>query len=44
MDDKRYKEIMAQVGLPDSPALLVALQQVANEIVQEILRHIAEQK
>lgn len=36
MTDERYKEIMLNLGMPDSTALLIALQQVANEVAQEI--------
>lgn len=31
MEDKRYKELMTQVGLPNSRSLLSALQAVENE-------------
>lgn len=36
MKDIRYKEIMLNLGYPNSQSLLVALQQVANEVAQEI--------
>lgn len=36
MEDKRYKEIMQRVGMPNSQTLLSALQQVTNETAQEI--------
>ena len=36
MKDKRYKEIMQKLGMPNSQTLLSALQQVANETAQEI--------
>ncbi len=36
MKDERYKEIMAQLGMPNSVSLLIALQQVENEVAQEI--------
>lgn len=35
MNDSRYKELMAQVGMPNSQSLLIALKQVANEVAQE---------
>lgn len=35
MTDERYKKIMADLGMPNSSSLLVALQQVANEAGQE---------
>ena len=35
MKDERFKELMEQVGMPDSSSLLSALQQVANEVAQE---------
>lgn len=35
MKEERYKEIMQQLGMPDSQSLLVALRQVANEVTQE---------
>ena len=34
MDDKRYKELMATVGMPNSQSLLFALQQAVNETEQ----------
>jgi hypothetical protein len=37
MKDKRYKEIMKGLGQPNSQSLLVALQQVANEVAQECI-------
>lgn len=36
MKDERYKELMEQVGMPNSASLLIALQQVANEVAQEV--------
>ena len=36
MKDERYKEIMENLGLPNSTSLLIALEQVANEVAQEI--------
>ncbi len=36
MKEERIKELMAQVGMPDSQSLMVALQQVANETEQEV--------
>lgn len=36
MDDKRYKQLMEQVGMPNSKSLLLALKQVANEVEQEV--------
>ena len=38
MDDERYKQIMIQVGMPDSHSLLAALKQVANEVEQEVIK------
>lgn len=35
MTDDRYKQIMADLGQPNSRSLLQALQQVANEVAQE---------
>lgn len=35
MTDERYKKIMTDLGMPNSQSLLVALQQVANEVEQE---------
>lgn len=35
MQDARYKEIMQQLGMPDSQSLLLALRQVANETAKE---------
>lgn len=35
MTDERYKQLMEQVGMPNSRSLLVLLQQVANEVAQE---------
>lgn len=35
MTDERYKKIMADLGMPNSQSLLVALKQVANEAGQE---------
>ena len=36
MQDVRYQEIMEQLGQPNSRSLLMALQQVENEVTQEI--------
>ena len=35
MTDDRYKQIMADLGMPNSRSLLQALQKVANEVAQE---------
>lgn len=35
MTDERYKQLMAQVGAPNSTSLLGVLQQVANEVAQD---------
>ena len=35
MTNERYKELMAQVGMPNSRSLLTALQQAANETQQK---------
>ncbi len=39
MKDERYKELMEQVGLPESQSLLVALQQAVNETEQGVKEH-----
>lgn len=36
MNDERFKQIMIDLGMPDSQSLLIALKQVANETTQEI--------
>jgi hypothetical protein len=38
MKDERYKKIMTDLGMPDSCSLLVALQQVANEVGHEYIQ------
>ena len=38
MTDDRYKEIMSRLGMPESASLLLALEQVANEVAQEHLQ------
>lgn len=35
MTDERYKQIMSDLGMPNSRSLLMALQQVANEVAQD---------
>ena len=35
MTDERYKQLMRDVGMPNSRSLLQALQQVANEVEQK---------
>ena len=35
--DERCKELMDQVGMPNSKSLMVALKQVANEVEQKTL-------
>lgn len=42
MTDERYKQIMADLGMPNSHSLLQALKQVANETAQEQQRLLAE--
>jgi hypothetical protein len=37
MNDERCKELMNQVGMPNSTSLMLALKQVANETEQECL-------
>lgn len=37
MTDERYKQIMADLGMPNSHSLLAALKQVANEVALEML-------
>jgi len=36
MTDERCKQLMEQVGMPNSRSLMVALKQVANETEQEV--------
>ena len=43
MDDKRYKEIMVQLGMPNSISLFLALQQVGNEVTQEAEKKVNQQ-
>ncbi len=43
MTDERYKELMEQVGMPNSHSLLGALRQVANEVAQEVHREYKKQ-
>ena len=35
MKDSRYKQLMIDVGMPNSSSLLASLKQVANEVEQE---------
>ena len=42
MNDDRYKEIMEGLGMPNSRSLLMALQQVANEVAQEYTSKFAQ--
>ena len=35
MNDERYKQIMSDLGYPESRSILQALKQVANEVAQE---------
>ena len=44
MTDERYKKLMADVGMPESKSLFIALHQVANEVEQECNAKHAEQK
>lgn len=44
MNDERFKQIMEDLGMPNSHSLLSALKQVANEVEQEVLRKSAEEK
>ena len=37
MNDERYKQLMNDVGLPNSLSLLTALRQVENEVSQPLL-------
>lgn len=37
MKDERIRELMEQVGMPNSLSLFIALNQVANEVAQEWL-------
>ena len=41
MKDDRYKQLMLDLGMPDSQSLLGALQQVANEVEQEVRKELA---
>ena len=36
MKDERYRQIMTNLGMPNSRSLLQALRQVANEVGQEV--------
>lgn len=36
MEDERFKQLMYDIGMPNSKSLLIALKQVANEVAQEI--------
>ena len=42
MTDDRYKELMEQVGMPNSRSLLTALEQVANEVGQASARELEQ--
>ena len=42
MRDDRYKDLMQQVGIPDSQSLLAALQQAVNEATHEERKRCAE--
>ena len=42
MRDDRYKDLMQQVGIPDSQSLLAALQQAVNEATQEERKRCAD--
>ena len=44
MTDERYKKLMADLGMPDSQSLYVALHQVANEVGQKYVADVEEQK
>ena len=44
MKDSRYKEIMNNLGQPESRSLLMALEQVANEVAQEVHASYAEDR
>lgn len=39
MTDDRYKQIMNDLGMPNSRSLLSALQQIANEAGQEAMKN-----
>ena len=41
MTDERYKQIMSDLGMPNSSSLLAALQQVANETAQTVRKQVA---
>lgn len=43
MTDDRYKQVMNDLGMPNSQSLLSALQQVANEAGQEAMRNEREE-
>ena len=38
MKDERYKQIMTDLGMPNSISLLAALQQVASEVAQDVMK------
>ena len=42
MREERYKDLMQQVGIPDSQSLLAALQQAVDEATQEERKRCAE--
>jgi|LGOV01.1.fsa_nt_gb antitoxin component of RelBE/YafQ-DinJ toxin-antitoxin module len=42
MNDERYKDIMNQLGMPNSQSLQTALRQVANEVGQELKKENTE--
>lgn len=42
ISDERYKQLMAQVGLHDSPSLLGAFRQLANEVEHGVLERIED--
>jgi len=43
MTDDRYKQVMNDLGMPNSQSLLSALQQVANEAGQGAMRNEREE-
>lgn len=43
MTDERCKQLMEQVGMPNSISLMQALKQVANETEQEVRAQIAKE-
>lgn len=43
MKEERYKQLMEQVGMPESRSILQAFQQIANEVEQETIARIKDE-